>query len=107
MKERLYERTKSLKKLNEGDNVVIQNQTGNYPLRWDKTGVIIEAKGFDQYHVMMHGSRRITLRNRKFLRKIDNPTTRFTRSPSSPGNAWRKRRRRKPPGLAIIGHKAE
>ena len=58
--------------------MVIQNQTGNYPRRWDKTGVVIRAKGFDQYQIMTHGSRRITLRNRKFLRKIDHPSQRFT-----------------------------
>ena len=57
---------------------MIQNQTGNYPRRWDKTGVVIKAKGFDQYQVMTHGSRKITLRNRKFLRKIDHPSQRFT-----------------------------
>ena len=32
MKERLSERVKTLERQNEGDNVVIQNQTGNYPL---------------------------------------------------------------------------
>ena len=69
--------------------MVIQNQTGNYPRRWDKTGVVIKAMGFDQYQVMTHGSRKITLRNRKFLRKIDHPSKRFTYSlpdviPSSP-----------------------
>ena len=30
LKERLSERTKALKKLNKGNNVVIQDQTGNY-----------------------------------------------------------------------------
>ena len=58
--------------------MVIQNQTVNYPLRWDKTGVIIKAKGFNQYQVMTHGSQRVTLRNRKFLRKINHPIQRFT-----------------------------
>ena len=57
LKERLSERTKALKDLNLGDYVIIGNQTGNYPLRWDKTGVIIEARGYDQYKVMTHGSR--------------------------------------------------
>ena len=48
-KERLLARTKMLKDLDVGVYVVIQNQLGNYPLRWDKTGVIIQVKGYDQY----------------------------------------------------------
>ena len=47
LKERLSKRMKALLDLNMGDYVVIQNQMGNYPLRWDKTGVIIKAKGYD------------------------------------------------------------
>jgi hypothetical protein len=41
----------------------------HYPLKWDKTGVIIEVRQFDQYAVKVDGSGRVTLRNRKFLRK--------------------------------------
>ena len=70
LKERLSERVKNLDKLREGKYVVIYNQTGNYPCRRDKTGVVIKDKGFDQYHVMTHRSRRTPLRNRKFLWKI-------------------------------------
>ena len=47
----------------------IQNQIGHYPLKWDKTGVIIEFPQFDQYVVTVDGSGRVTLHNRKFLRK--------------------------------------
>ena len=57
LEERPSERTKVLKNLNVGDCIVIQNQSGNYPLRWDKTGIIIEARGYVQYKVMTHGSR--------------------------------------------------
>ena len=49
--------------------VFVQNQVGNKPRRWDKTGTIVECKDFDQYLVKMDGSGRLTLRNRKFLRK--------------------------------------
>ena len=56
--------------MNIGDTLAIQNQMGNFPRRWDKTGVIIKFNGYDQYEIRVHGSRRITLRNRKFLRKI-------------------------------------
>ncbi|XP_041472552.1 uncharacterized protein LOC121421818 [Lytechinus variegatus] len=39
-----------------------------HPLKWDKTGVVIEVRQHDQYLVRVDGSGRITLRNRKFLR---------------------------------------
>ena len=65
----LSEHTKILPQLKVGDHVRVQNQVGNKPRRWDKTGVIIEVRQFDQYAVRIHGSGRVTLRNRKFLRK--------------------------------------
>ena len=65
----LSKNTRSLPPLKVGDHVRIQNQVGNKPLRWDKTGVVIEVRQFDQYGIKIHGSGRVTLRNRKFLRK--------------------------------------
>ena len=59
-----------LKELEVGDSVQVQNQTGNYPGKWHRTGVITTVLPNRQYHVVMDGSRRVTLRNRKFLRKI-------------------------------------
>ena len=61
---------KELPPLLVGDWVFIQNQSGNYPRKWDKRGKVVEVKGFDQYRVMVEGSRRVTLRNRKYLRKF-------------------------------------
>ena len=52
-----------------GDCVRIQNQTGPHPTKWDKTGIVVEVRQFDQYVVRVDGSGRVTLRNRKFLRK--------------------------------------
>jgi hypothetical protein len=49
--ERLSGHTKRLPPLAIGDCVRIQNQIGHYPLKWDKTGVIIEFPQFDQYVV--------------------------------------------------------
>ena len=69
--ERLTEHTIRLQPLKVGDRVFIQNQTGNHPLRWDRTGLVIEVKQFDQYAVKVDGWGRVTLRNRKFLRKFD------------------------------------
>ena len=63
------EHTRQLPPLVVGDRVRIQNQTGPHPTKWDKTGQVIEVRQFDQYIVRMDGSRRVTLRNRKFLRK--------------------------------------
>ena len=48
----------------------IQNQSGNDPNKWDKTGVVVEVKQHDQYVIRVDGSGRVTLRNRKFLRKF-------------------------------------
>ena len=61
--------TRELPPLSIGDTVFVQNQSGNYPNRWEKTGTIVEVKSHDQYSVKVDGSGRVTLRNRKFLRK--------------------------------------
>jgi hypothetical protein len=67
--ERWSEHTRRLPSLKVGDTVRIQNQTGQFPLKWDKTGRVVEVRQFDQYVVRVDGSGRVTLRNRKFLRK--------------------------------------
>ena len=66
--EKLSEHTRRLPPLKVGDHVRIQNQTGPYPLKWDKTGIVIEVRQYDQYMVKINGSNRSTLRNRRFLR---------------------------------------
>ena len=48
---------------------MIQNQRGNYPRRWEKRGVVVEVLTHDQYQVRVEGSRKLTLRNRRYLRK--------------------------------------
>ena len=65
--------TKKLPPLSVGDKVLVQNQTGRAPNKWDKSGVILECKPHDQVNVRMDGSRRVSLRNRRFVRKIDIP----------------------------------
>lgn len=67
--ERLSEHTRRLPPLLVGDRVRIQNQIGPNPRKWDKTGSVVEVKQYDQYVVRTDGSGRVTLRNRKFLRK--------------------------------------
>ena len=67
--ERWSEHTKTLRPLVVSDQVRIQNQTGPNPRKWDKTGHVIEVRQHDQYVIRVDGSGRVTLRNRKFLRK--------------------------------------
>ena len=71
-KENLSEHTKKLPKLSVGDRVLIQNQWGTPKVarRWDRSGVVLEAEEYDQYKVRVDGSGRITVRNRRFLRKV-------------------------------------
>ena len=66
----LTEHTKRLPPLVVGDLVRVQNQTGPHPNKWDKTGYVVEVRQHDQYLIKIDGSGRITLRNRKFLRKF-------------------------------------
>ena len=58
---------KQLPPLCVGDHVCVQNQIGPHPLKWDKTGQIVEVRQFDQYVVRIDGSGRTSMRNRKFL----------------------------------------
>ena len=62
---------KILEPLGVGDNVQIQNQAGHDPTKWFNTGVVSEVLPHRQYNVVVDGSRRISLRNRRFLKKID------------------------------------
>ena len=61
---------RDLPSLDVGDMVQIQNQRGNSPRRWNKSGKIVEKLDFDQYLVKVDGSGRLTRRNRRFLKKI-------------------------------------
>ena len=63
--------TKQLKALKVGDSVSIQDQTGNTPKRWSKTGKVIECPEHDSYLVKIDGSNKVTKRNRQFLRRLE------------------------------------
>ena len=88
MKERLTEHTKTLPNLETGTTVYVQNQMGNFPRKWDKTGVIVESRPHQQYVIRLDGSRRATLRNRKFIREYtpwqDNNIKRYNNMQMSP-----------------------
>ena len=64
----LTEHSRRLPPLKVGYHVRIQNQTGPYPIKWDKTSVVVEVRQYNQYMVRIDGSNRTSLRNRKFLR---------------------------------------
>ena len=70
MEERLRIGTRVLPKLEVGNLVSIQNQTGPRAKKWDKTGTIVEMLPFDQFRIRVDGSGNVTLRNRQYIRKI-------------------------------------
>ena len=64
--ENLEPHSRELIPLMVGDKVLIQNQvrsSGRHN-KWDRQGVIIVTKNFDQYLVKVDGTGRLTLRNR-------------------------------------------
>ena len=85
--ERWSKSTKELPALVPGQQVYIQNQRGMGKIakRWDRTGVVLENKGYDKYSVKVDGSGRVTNRNRRFIRgfKPDSGTLRGPR-PTTP-----------------------
>ena len=84
--EALHTGSKKQAPLIEGDFVTIQDQTGNTPKRWSKTGKVLEALGHDSYLVKVDGSQRLTKRNRQFLRKMEIFQT-DTNTPPNPPSA--------------------
>ena len=48
---RWAEHSRNLPQLKVGDLVSIQNLLGNHPLRWDRTGMVVEVRQHDQYGV--------------------------------------------------------
>lgn len=62
--------SRPLQPLAIGESVQIQNQRGTKPTKWDNTGRITESLPNRQYRIVVDGSRRTTLRNRRFLKPI-------------------------------------
>ena len=75
--------SRALRPLQAGDTVSIQNQSGNRPLKWNNTGIIVDVLPYRQHRVLVDGSRRATLRNRRFLRRIE-PVCRMPGSHAEP-----------------------
>lgn len=81
--ENLQEHCRSLPPLRHGDKVYVQNQEGNHPKKWDRSGMVVECREHDQYIVKIDGTGRLTLRNRKFLRRYE-PHSTSTRAYTPP-----------------------
>ena len=62
--------TRPLTPLHAKERVALQNHVTK---RWTRTGSIVEVLPDRQYRVRMDGSGRVTLRNRRFLKKVDKP----------------------------------
>ena len=86
MEKWLQHGAKPLPTLQSGDTVAVQDLTKKgQPGRWTKSGTIVEVLPHEAYLVKVHGSRALTKRNRRFLRKL----TPFTpASPLSPGESY-------------------
>ena len=72
--EALNAHARPLAPLSLGNRVFLQNQHGPHPTKWDKSGTVVELRDHDQYWVKVDGSGRLSLRNRRFLRKFTPPT---------------------------------
>jgi hypothetical protein len=79
--QRWSHRTKALDDLEVGTAVAIQNQTGPNPTKWDKTGIVLENKPNSKV-MQVDGSRRVTMRNRRFVRPME-PSLRLTTRPET------------------------
>ena len=79
--ERWSEHTRNFPPLSLGQRVLVQNQhgAGKTAQRWDRSGTVIEDLGHNKYRIRVDGSRRVTDRNRQFLRKFSSVT------PTEPG----------------------
>ena len=83
--EKLNLHSRHLEPMTVGDQCFIQNQTGRYSKRWDRTGTVVEVGPNDQYSVKIDGSGRITIRNRRFLRKFLPASTSIQPDPTNIG----------------------
>ena len=83
----LAEHTSDLQPLPEGSGVMIQNGTGNYPLRWGKSGRILKNLGNSQYQVVIDGTKNVSLRNRRHLRPLSASTRQDRDGPPRTYNA--------------------
>jgi len=82
--ESLRAHSRPLRPLALGEKVFLQNQQGPNPNKWDRSGVMVESLGHDQYRIKVDGSGRLTLRNRRFLRGYTPATPYARQHPAAP-----------------------
>ena len=82
---------KHLHPLSVGDKCFVQNQTGAHAKKWHHTGTVTEVLPHNKYAVRIDGSGRVTMRNRRFLKKytpvtltVNNPGLRHPIIPFRP-----------------------
>ena len=69
--EDLNRSSKLLGPLRRGDKCYVQNQYGNRPLKWGRSGTVVDVLSNDKYAIRLDGSTKVTQRNRKFLRRFE------------------------------------
>ena len=82
--EKLNEHAKQLPPLHVGEKCFLQNQTGNHPTKWDRTGTIVEKAQHNQYMIKVDGSGRLTKRNRRFIRAFKPASSTVEAAPHGP-----------------------
>ncbi|XP_071059806.1 uncharacterized protein [Pseudochaenichthys georgianus] len=82
--ESLGTHSRPLRPLALGESVFLQNQQGPSPHKWDRSGIVVESPGHDQYRIRVDGSGRLTLRNRRFLRAYTPATPCAREQPAAP-----------------------
>ena len=63
--------SKVLPELSVGNRVRVQYRTTLRMICWDKTGMVMKKLRDRQYKIIMDSSRRVTVRNRRHLRKVE------------------------------------
>ena len=82
--ESLKEHSRPLRPLALGERVFIQNQQGTSPNKWDRSGIVVESSGHDQYRVKVDGSGCLTSCNRRFLHAYTPATPSIELTPTVP-----------------------
>ena len=67
-----------------GCAVAVQNQSGRFPKKWDKSRVVLDNMKHDKVLIRLDGSRRLTTRKRQFVKQIVPPVVSDVPSASVP-----------------------
>ena len=78
--ESLREHSRPIRPLAPGERVFLQNQQGASPTKWDRSGIVVESLGHDQYRVKIG---RLILRNRRLLRAYTSATLSIELQPAT------------------------